>query len=120
MSLFSFGVPQTDVREVAERIKAGENFVLLDIREPREIDQAQISAKQVALVPMSEMAARGVEALPEAARDQNADIVVMCHTGQRSTQVTRWLLKQGWKNVRNLTGGIHAYALLIDPSVGTY
>ena len=44
----------------------------------------------------------------------------MCHHGIRSADVTRWLIKQGWKNSYSLEGGIAAYASEVDKSVGWY
>jgi len=44
----------------------------------------------------------------------------MCHHGNRSGQVTAWLVQQGWNNVFNVSGGIDEYARQIDHSVGFY
>jgi rhodanese-related sulfurtransferase len=69
---------------------------------------------------MSWLANQGVEALPESAKSQDAEIYVMCHHGHRSTDVTNWLAAQGWTNVFNVRGGIDAYAHEIDKTVGFY
>ena len=64
---------------------------------------------------------RGPAALPDSIlADKTVEIVVMCHHGIRSAQVSMWLLRQGWQNVFNLQGGINAYALEVDPLVGQY
>jgi rhodanese-related sulfurtransferase len=44
----------------------------------------------------------------------------MCHHGVRSADVTVWLRAQGWGQTFSLRGGIDAYALLVDPSIGRY
>jgi len=69
---------------------------------------------------MSLVAREREAAFPEALRDPQREIVVMCHTGVRSADVTNWMLEQGWKNVHSLAGGIAAYASLIDPKIGRY
>jgi len=52
--------------------------------------------------------------------DPNAEIVMHCHMGMRSMDATQFLLQQGFKNVKNLTGGINAWSQQIDPSVPRY
>ena len=47
-------------------------------------------------------------------------LVVICHHGNRSAQVTAWLLDLGWESVYNLSGGIDAYARQVDPAIGLY
>jgi len=69
---------------------------------------------------MSELADQGVSALSESARDPDADIVVFCHQGVRSAQVTLWLKAQGWSCIRSMRGGIDAYAREINPNIGFY
>ena len=71
-------------------------------------------------VPLSQLARSREAALPDSLLDKEAEIVVFCHTGVRSAQVTAWLRTLGWKNVWSMAGGIDAYALEIDPSVGRY
>lgn len=115
-----YGAPEITVQEVAEKRENGDDFVLMDVREARELNFANLG-EGVILVPMSELAARRLDALPpEIADDKDAEIVVMCHTGNRSGQVTMWLRQQGWTNVLNLAGGIDAWARQIDPDVGFY
>ena len=106
--------------EVARRRSAGEDFLLLDVREHWEIELANLGTEKVAVAPLSQLAAERLAALPEAARDPNTPIVVLCHHGVRSADVTAWLLSQGWTNVVSMRGGIAAYAEQVDPSVGTY
>lgn len=115
-----YGVPGFSVQEVAEKLANGENFILLDVREPHELLYANLG-DGVLTAPLSQLAQQGPEALPEeVSADKEAEIVVMCHHGNRSAQVTAWLLQQGWSNVFNMDGGIDAYAMAIDPSIGRY
>lgn len=113
-------LPQISVRKLAEKLKDNTKIVIMDVREPYELEFAKLNDEWVALVPLSKLAREGTDALPENLQDQSTEIIVMCHTGQRSAQVTSWLRKNGWNNVYNLTGGIAAYARQIDPSVGFY
>lgn len=115
-----FGVPGISVQEFEQKRKDKEVFILLDVREPNELYYAHLGAG-VTAVPLSDLARRQLNALPPEIRDnQEADIVVMCHHGNRSSQVTAWLRNNGWNNAINLDGGIDAYAIEIDAGVGRY
>jgi rhodanese-related sulfurtransferase len=72
------------------------------------------------VAPLSRLAREGTSALSDAAKSKAATIYVLCHHGNRSSQVTAWLAQQGWTNVFNVRGGIDEYAEKIDPSVGFY
>jgi rhodanese-related sulfurtransferase len=113
-------VPEIDVHELARKLGSDETFVLLDVREASELDYAMIVDDRLKVVPMSRMAQLGVGAFPEDVQQKNAEILVMCHHGARSAQVTQWMLGQGWKNVVSVRGGIDDYAKKIDASVGKY
>ena len=113
-------VPEIDVHELARKLGLEESFVLLDVREAWELDRAMIADNRLKVVPMSRLAKLGEEALPEEVQLKEAEILVMCHHGIRSAQVTQWLLQRGWKNVVSVRGGIAAYAQEIDGSVGRY
>jgi rhodanese-related sulfurtransferase len=97
-----------------------QDFILMDVRELHELNRARLAFPQVQVVPLSELARRQLDGLPESLQDKRAEIVVMCHHGVRSAQVTAWLLGNGWTNVINLAGGIDAYAKEIDPMIGLY
>lgn len=115
-----FGAPEISVQEVHKKQQAGDAFILLDVREPVEWQKASIEEDNVLTVSMSEIAARQLEALPEELEDKDAEVIVFCHHGMRSAQVTMWLQRQGWTNVKSMAGGIDAWANEIDPAVGTY
>lgn len=113
-------VPEIDVQAFAGRLADNPALVVLDVREPYELKLAHLNDGRVALAPLSALAEIGLDALPAAAQVQQAEIVVLCHHGVRSVQVTAWLRSQGWTNVFSLRGGIDAYASAIDPAVGHY
>lgn len=113
-------IPEISVRELAEKLKAAEKFTLLDVREIWEIEMARIDDERVLILPMSRIAHEQENAFPAELRNPQAEIVVMCHHGVRSADVTAWMRQQGWKNIFSLAGGIAAYAEQVDSSVGMY
>jgi len=115
-----YGAPEVSVKQVDSKRQAGEQFVWLDVRELEEVAQVQIADERIRLLPLSELADRQLAALPDEAQDQQVEIIVFCHHGMRSAQVTAWLRQQGWQQVTSMAGGVTAWAQEIDPSIGTY
>jgi len=115
-----YAVPEISVQDLAQKIKAGEKFTIVDVREVWETELARIDDERVVVVPMSRISEEGENAFPEETRDLQAGIVVMCHHGVRSAKITAWMKQKGWQNVVSLRGGIADYAEQVDPSVGTY
>ncbi len=115
-----FGAPERTVQEVAQMLQDNPDFLLLDVREPHEHALVRLKDSRVQLVPLSRLAAQQTAALPPAAQSPDAAIVVLCHHGVRSAQVTAWLRQQGWTQSFSMAGGIDAWAREIDPSIGTY
>ncbi len=115
-----YGAPEISAQTVAQKLADGDPVLLLDVREPHELASASLPEGTFQLVPLSDLSNRQLAALPEAAQDHDAEIVVFCHHGMRSAQVTAWLRQQGWANVVSMAGGIDAYAREVDASVGTY
>ena len=101
----------TTVTELKEKFDKKESFDLLDVREDNELLYAKIDPH--INIPIGSIMARHEELNKEKA------IVVMCHTGVRSAQVCQYLETLGY-NVTNLEGGIHAWSLVVDPSVSQY
>jgi rhodanese-related sulfurtransferase len=113
-------IPEITVTELSEKLNSEDEFILLDVREPHELDFAKLSDGRLEVTPLSRLARQGTNALSDSAKIQDATIYVMCHHGNRSAQVTAWLAQQGWKSVFNVRGGIDEYARTIDQSVGFY
>ena len=113
-------IPEITVNELSEKLRSEDSFILLDVREPMELDMAELADSRLEVTPMSRLAQEGVDALSESAKSKDSVIYVMCHHGNRSAQVTAWLAQQGWKNVFNVRGGIHEYARSVDNSIGFY
>jgi rhodanese-related sulfurtransferase len=85
---------------------------LLDVREAWEFEKCHIQGS--VLMTMNTVPARFQEL------DDEAVIVCICHHGARSMQVAAFLERQGFSNVINLTGGVHAWALQVEPAMPTY
>lgn len=90
----------------------GEDFVLLDVREPNEVAHASIGPSLH--IPMQQVPSRLNEL------DPAQPVVVFCHTGGRSLQICQFLGQYDFSDVMNLVGGIAAWSQEIDPSVPTY
>lgn len=106
---------QVAPRNVKERIDAGEQLVLIDVREPWEHQRARIEGSR--LVPMNTVPAN----LPmlDGLGDEAA-LIVLCHHGIRSLQVVNWLREQGVEACQSMEGGIDRWSLEIDPAVPRY
>ncbi|KAK4275705.1 hypothetical protein QN277_018743 [Acacia crassicarpa] len=93
-----------------------EEAQLIDVREPEEVEKASLPGFKV--LPLRQFGNWGPDVT--STFDPNKDTYVLCHHGMRSLQVSKWLLSQGFRRVYNISGGIHAYAVKVDPSVPTY
>jgi rhodanese-related sulfurtransferase len=85
---------------------------LLDVREPWEYALCHIEGAEP--IPMASIPARSEE-LPK-----DRDVVVICHHGGRSQQIALFLEKAGFDRVYNLQGGLHQWALQVDPAMPRY
>lgn len=103
---------EISVDELKRRYDAGEQLVLLDVREPDEVATASIPWAVV--IRMGEIPARYGE-LPH-----DRAVVCMCHHGARSENVMQFLHANGYENAVNLGGGIDAWAATVDPAVPRY
>lgn len=86
--------------------------LLLDVREAWEFDLGHIEGARS--LPMQQVPRRLNELTPD------EEIVVVCHHGVRSAQVAQFLMRNGLGKVRNLQGGIHAWAEQVDPAMPKY
>ena len=103
---------EIDVTELKQKLDRGDQFVLLDVREPHEYKIAKIPGSK--LVPLSEFASHLGEF------DKEAEIVVHCKMGGRSARACGILRQAGFSNVRNVVGGITAWSEKVDPTVPKY
>lgn len=106
--------------DIDEKLRGKTDFVILDVRENWELNYAHFTDKRVHHLPMSIITQDLLEAFPAELRTAATEIVVICHHGVRSASVANWMMQNGWTNVSSLAGGIDAFAVEIDPSVGSY
>jgi rhodanese-related sulfurtransferase len=99
-------------RQLKAQMDAGESPVVLDVREPEEVALAPFPS--AVHIPMGEVPSRIGEL------DPGREVVVVCHHGMRSAQVAGYLSSIGFERVFNLTGGIDAWSLGVDPTVPRY
>ena len=94
--------------------------VVLDVREPWELQTASVTPDGFTLLhmPMQSIPARLAEL--KQAHGEDHPIACLCHHGMRSLQVANYLAQNGFTSVVNLQGGIDAWAQQIDPGVATY
>jgi rhodanese-related sulfurtransferase len=99
--------------EVKTKLDQGEPVTLLDVRESWEFETAHIAGAK--LIPMGDIPSRGNQEL-----DPEDHIVVVCHHGVRSMNVTAWLRQQGFEKAQSMRGGIDAWSRRVDGTVPTY
>ena len=98
--------------ELHERIRRGDDLLLIDVREPEEFEVARIPGAR--LLPLS----RFPEWAP--ALDPAREAVLLCHHGIRSAQACAALSRQGFSRLYNLAGGIDRWSIEVDPTVPRY
>ncbi len=103
---------EISARELQRERLAKANLLLVDVREPREAQIAHIAG--ACLIPLRELAGRLAELPPR------AEIVTLCHHGQRSLKAREILRGAGFANVRSLAGGIDAWSREVDSEVPRY
>jgi molybdopterin/thiamine biosynthesis adenylyltransferase/rhodanese-related sulfurtransferase len=105
-------VKEITPRELAQKLARGDDFDLIDVREPFEWEIAHIEGAR--LVPLS--------TFPDAIRELDAsrEIVVQCKVGGRSARAADALVAAGFRNVTNLAGGITRWSDDVDPTIPKY
>ncbi len=107
------GIPQITVHELKRKQDAGEDFFLLDVREPHEVPIASLGAP---LIPVGSLEQR----ITEIPAGKDTEIVVHCRSGARSQKAALILKNAGYHRVENLAGGILEWADKIDPTMAKY
>lgn len=108
----SLGMKEITVQELQALQNSGEDFQLIDVREPHEYDICNLAGE---LIPMGDIP-HSVDKISKAKK-----VVIHCRSGGRSGQMVQWLEKNHkLENLYNLKGGILAWAKEIDPSMPSY
>jgi sulfur-carrier protein adenylyltransferase/sulfurtransferase len=108
----SAGMEEMTVEELKARLDRGDDVVVLDVREPHEVQICRIEG--ATLIPLGELPRR-VEEL-----DRDRDLVVQCRSGVRSATAVGFLRRQGFERAVNLKGGILEWIDRVDPSQPKY
>ena len=90
------------VTELKSRLDQGEKPLIIDVREPYEYEDFNINGRLISLGNIQ-------AALPDLEEFMDEEIIIHCHSGARSAAATDFLTKQGFTNVKNLTGGMVAW-----------
>jgi rhodanese-related sulfurtransferase len=98
------------VTELKEKMDKGESIILIDVREPHEFELSNLGGR---LIPLSTLPST----LEDLADMKEEEIIIHCKSGGRSGQAAAFMRQQGFKNVRNLLGGILDWKSKIDPSL---
>lgn len=105
-------VPEISVTELKAALDNGQELLVLDVREENEYDICHLD--NALLIPLNQLPGRYSEL------DPLADIVIHCRSGVRSKKALKQLREAGFTRLRNLTGGILAWADEIDPEMPKY
>ena len=108
--------PQADDEMTVEELKQVQDsrapLFLLDVREPQEFQICRIPGST--LIPLGDLPDRFTEL------DANREIIAQCKSGMRSARAASFLREHGFKNVKNLKGGVLAWVTEVDPSQPKY
>jgi adenylyltransferase/sulfurtransferase len=98
--------------ELREKLQNGQKLMLLDVREPHELEISCLPG--ATLIPLGQLAGRLSEL------DSAQEMVIFCKSGSRSARALDLLASAGFKKVKNLHGGINAWARQVDPEMPVY
>ena len=103
-------VPEIDVKTLREELDGPNPPIVIDVRESDELARSRLP-DAVRHIPLGTLP----DALGEL--DEDAPTVVLCHVGGRSARATAFLIGQGFKDVRNVKGGMVEYVRTVDPTL---
>jgi adenylyltransferase/sulfurtransferase len=103
---------EIEPNELAKLIQEKKRIRMIDVREPHELEISRLEGAEV--IPLGTLAAHMHEL------DSAEDIVLLCKSGTRSARAIEMLAGAGFRKIRNLRGGINAWAQEVDPSLPVY
>jgi adenylyltransferase/sulfurtransferase len=104
-------VPEIQPEELKQRLDAGEDIFILDVREPHEYQICNLNGY---LIPLGDLPKRVHEL------DSSREIVAHCRSGVRSAKAVDFLRQAGFRKVKNLAGGVLAWSDRVDPRMPKY
>ena len=107
-------IAEISAAELQRALQQGEKLLLIDVREPQEVEKARIAGST--LIPLGQLSAR----LGEITEWKPRRVIVHCRTGGRSAKACALLRDAGFVDVTNLSGGIDAWSITVDPKVPRY
>jgi sulfur-carrier protein adenylyltransferase/sulfurtransferase len=107
-------VPEISPTDLKGRLDSGDVPLLVDVREPFEPAIADLPEHGQLRIPTGEFTHRIDEI------DSGREVVLYCRSGQRSEWAAKLLLQRGFERVFNLTGGVLAWRVEVDPSLRAY
>lgn len=107
-------LPEITPRDLADRLDAGDEITLVDVREGYEREIADLPDHGQVHIPIAELPAR-FEEVP-----REGEVVLYCRSGSRSGWATEFLRSRGWGNVANLEGGVLGWRSDVDPTLEEY
>lgn len=107
-------IKEISCTELKRRLDAGEQPIILDIREPHELEIC--SLKNTFHIPLGDLRFR----LDELDNHKDSEIIIYCRTGRRSLMAAQFMQECGFSQVFNLAGGVYAWSDEIDPSFEKY
>ena len=103
-------MPEIDVATLRAELDGPHPPTVIDVREADELAGSRLP-DAVRHIPLGTLPTAFAEL------DENAPYVLLCRVGGRSAQATAFLVDQGFKNVRNVKGGMVEYVRTVDPSL---
>jgi adenylyltransferase/sulfurtransferase len=107
-------IKEISPQELRQRMDAGEDLVLVDVREPFETVLADLPEYERLHIPVKEIP------LVDGELDHTREIVAYCRSGLRSAWAVERLMEKGFQRVMNLKGGLQAWRAQVDPTLPTY
>jgi adenylyltransferase/sulfurtransferase len=103
---------EIEAQELAARLKSGDEIHLIDVREPHELEISHLEGAE--LIPLGSLAGRMHEL------DSAEEIILICKAGTRSARALELLVGAGFRKIKNLRGGINAWAEEVDTTLPVY
>jgi rhodanese-related sulfurtransferase len=105
-------IPEATPEQIHRRLLAGEDLLLVDVREPEEV---AVAALRDALICPLSRATEWIDRLPK-----ERPLILFCHHGIRSLHAAAALADRGHRNLTNMTGGIDLWSTQVDATVPRY